>query len=82
MFPLYRFYNHTEILTTSQRFDINYFLTAGESFSSVKITKKKVINDQAENKFKKYIICKNTTKFKVMKQCLDMHSGDIYILLV
>ena len=72
MFPLYRFYNHTEILTSSQRFDIKYFLTAGESFSSVKITKK-VINDQPANKLKKYIICNKTTKYKVMKQCLDYY---------
>ena len=72
MSPLCMFYNHTEILTNLQRFDINYFPTAGESFSSVKITKK-VINDQPANKFKKYIICNKTTKYKSMKQCLDYY---------
>ena len=76
MSPLCMFYNHIEILTTLQRFDINYFLTAGESFPSVKITKK-VINEQPANKFKKYIICNNTTKYKVMKQCLDYYTVPI-----
>ena len=76
MSPLCMFYNHTETLTTSQRFDIDYFLTAGESFSSVKRTKK-VINDHAANKFKKYIICNKTTKYKVMKQCLDYYTVPI-----
>ena len=72
MSPLCMFYNHTEILTTLQRFDINYFLTEGESFSSVKRTKK-VINDQPANKFKECITCNSTMKYKVMKQCLDYY---------
>ena len=72
MSPLCMFYNHTEILTTLQRFDINYFLTEGESFSSVKRTKK-VINDQPANKFKIYIICNSTKKDIDRKQYLDYY---------
>ena len=70
MSPLCMFYNHTEILTTLQRFDINYFLTEGESFFSVKRTKK-VINDQPANKFKNHIRCNSTKKGIDIKQCVD-----------